>query len=188
MKIDKPTLLFSLYGIIIIFAFCFVSCGARKVSKQSSKEETKTESIENSTIDKQVDTNVKTTTTVKIDDKNQTVTEETILEPANSSKESFVIEKDGTKVILNNAKKIVRKTTQNNNTKSETNQYVDSVQKEIEKEKKAIQKKYTTKKEITSKQVEKKQFNWFSLWWLYLIILGLLYFFRKSIPILKLIP
>lgn len=166
---------------ISLFASLFwlmCSCSARKVNKQSEKESTQTETIDNSVTEKQTHTNVKTTTETKTDDKNETVTQETIYEPANPSKESFIIEKDGTKVILNNAKKIVRNTTQKNNTQSQTNKYVDSVIKENAKEQKAIEQHYTTKKEKSSKIIDKEAFNWFNLLW-FLIPIGIIYYFYK---------
>lgn len=175
--IDKICICFTSLLWIIIF-YCMCSCGARKVQKQQSKEETKTETVDNSVTEKQIDTNVKITTETKFDDKNETVTSEVVYEPADNSKESFVIEKDGTKVILNNAKKIVRNTAQKNNTISNTNQYVYSVQKEIEKEQKAINKKHEEKKENKSKQGERDQFSLYYLLW-FVIPIGVIYYFYR---------
>ena len=146
---------------VLLFSMC--SCGARKLNKESYKEEIKTELIDNSVIEKQTDTNVKTTTTVKVDDKNETVTEETITEPVDTSKESFVIEKDGTKTVLNNAKKTVKKTTQKNNTKVVSNLESTENKNEAVHEQKSIERKEVSTKEVKAKEVDKKQFNPFVL-------------------------
>lgn len=174
--------------LFLIFILSMCSCGTRKVSIDKSKEETKSETVENSVIEKQVDTNVKTTTETKTDDKNETVTQETIYEPSDNTKESFVIEKDGTKVILNNAKKIVRNTSQKNNTQYQTNQYVDSVKKENAKELKSIKQKYSSEKETKSKDIEKKAVNimqWISI---IVFILCFLIFIYVLIKQFKIIP
>jgi len=52
------------------------SCGARKVAKTETKKETHSSVADNSTIENKSETNVKTTTTVNVDDKNETVTED----------------------------------------------------------------------------------------------------------------
>lgn len=143
-----------------LIALGLISCGgARKVNKESSKEETKIETVDNSIAEKQIDTNVKTSVETKTDDKNESVTQEIIFEPIDSSKESFVIEKDGTKVIFSNAKKIVRNTVQKNNIQSESKSNTEEVKKEAEKEQKAVKKAEEAKKENRSKEVDKKQFN-----------------------------
>lgn len=176
-----------IYGaLIFVFLLSMCSCGARKVNKSQSKEENTQTVTDNSTIEKQSETNVKTTTTVKVDDKNQTVTEETILEPADNTKESFVIEKDGTKVILNNSKKTVRKTTKSNNTATIKESLTVENKKEAFKEQKAVERKKVSKKETKSKQVDKKQFNPFVsivIGLFGLIFLWFVYRFYKNLPL-----
>jgi len=162
--------------LVLIYSAC--SCGARKVNRQSTKEEIKTTVTDNSTTEKQTDTNVKTITTVKVDDKNETIIEETITEPSDNTKESFVIEKDGTKVILNNAKKTVRKTTQKNNTQSQSFGNSELVQKQAIKEQKSVKEVNVSKKENTSKQIDREAFNPFNLLWL-LIPIGIIYYFYR---------
>lgn len=166
---------------VLLYSAC--SCGARRVIKESTKEEIKAELVDNSVTEKQTDTNVKTTTTINVDDKNETVTEETILEPADTSKESFVIEKDGTKVVLNNAKKIVRKTTQNNNTKTELVNNIDELKKEAVKEQKAIKQKEVSVKENSSKEIERKVIPWY-YFIIVLAVLGIIYWILKKFRII----
>lgn len=176
-----------IYGaLIFVLLFWMCSCGARKLQKSQSKEETKTTVTDNSTTQSNTDTNVKTTTTVKVDDKNENVTEETIIEPVDASKESFVIGKDGTKVVLNNAKKIVRKTTQKNNTKTELFGNSEQLKKEAVKEQKVIKQESISKKEKSSKELDKKQYNPFNLILfgsIGLLFLWCIYRFYKKLPL-----
>lgn len=176
-----------IYGcLIFVFLVSMCSCGARKVNKSHTKEETKTELTDNSITEKKSETNVKTTITVNVDDKNENITEETIYEPEDPAKESFVIEKDGTKVVLNNVKKTVKKTTQKNNTAVISNTEVQEKQNITSKEQKAVINTNTTKKETKSKQVDKKQFNTFVLiviGMFGLLLLWCVYRFYKKLPL-----
>lgn len=169
-----------IYGaLLIVFLMMCCSCGARKSQVNKSKEETKTEIKDNSVTEKQIDTNVKTETKITVDDKNETVTEETTYSPSNPEKESFVIEKDGTKVILNNANKTVKKTTQKNNTKSQTFGNSELVQNETIKEQKNTIQVNTSKKENKSKEVDKNAFNPWQLLFFIPILLILWFVYRK---------
>lgn len=166
---------------VLLYSAC--SCGARKVNKESNKEEIKTEVVDNSVTEKQINTNVKTTTTINVDDKNETVTEETVYEPSNNTKESFVIEKDGTKLILNNAKKIVRKTTQKNNTQYERVNNIDELKKEAVKEQKAIEQKEVSVKENSSKEIKKDPVPWY-YFIIVLVVIGIIYWLLKKFRII----
>lgn len=181
----KLNIIYACLVFVFLVSMCS-SCGSRKVNKSHSKEETKTELTDNSTIEKQSETNVKTTTTVKTDDKNETVTEETIYEPKDPAKESFVIEKDGTKTVLNNAKKTVKKTIQKNNIVTASNVVADETQKQSIKEQKSVNESSTNKKENSSKEVDKKQFNPFisiCIGLFCLLVLWCIYRFYKKLPL-----
>ena len=99
----------------------------------------------------------------------------------------FRIEKDGTKVVLNNAKKTVRKTTKTNNTQSELIGISEQLKKEAVKEQKSVKQVNTSKKENSSKEVVKKQFNPFNLIWiisLVVLIIYIVYRIYKKLPLL----
>lgn len=184
MKTIARILLIGLFFCLI--ALGLISCGSRKVNKEKIKEETKTELTDNSKTEKQSETNFKTTTTVNTDDKNETVTEETILEPKDETKESFVIEKDGTKVVLNNVKKTVRKTTQKNNMAVVSNIESTENKNNSFKEQKKVKQANTSKKKIKPKQIYKKQFNPFvtiCIGLFGLILLWCVYRFYKKLPL-----
>jgi len=159
-------------------------CGARKVNKDKSKEETHIEQTDNSVTEKQIDINTKTTTTVNVDDKNETVTQETIYEPSDNTKESFVIEKDGTKVILNNVKKTVKKTTQKNNTQINKIGNSELVQNNASKEQKAIKEVVEFKKEIKHKDSEIKNTPWYYFAIGFVIVIGIIYFVLKKLRVI----
>lgn len=173
-------------ALFVVFLLSMCSCGARKSSVEKSKEETKTEIKDNSVTEKQIDTNVKTETKITVDDKNETVTEETIYSPSNPEKESFVIEKDGTKVILNNANKTVKKTTQKNNTKSQTFGNSELVKKETVNEQKNTIQVNTSKKENKSKEVKKEAVSWYEWLWLLVFPIGIYIGYRiyKKMPLI----
>jgi ABC-type Na+ efflux pump permease subunit len=169
-----------IYGcLVFVLLVSMCSCGARKVNKQHAKEETKSEIVDNSVVEKQTDTNVKTTTIVKVDDKNETVTEETIMEPSDNTKESFVIEKDGTKVVLNNIKKTARKTTQKNNTQSQLSGNSEQVAKETVKEQKSVNNTITSKKENSVKNLDRKAIPWYYFVIGFSVLVLFFYFFGK---------
>jgi len=172
----KPLAIFLL---IVTYTIILCSCGARKVSTSSSKEETKAETIDNSKTEKQIDTNIKTATTIKVDDKNEMVTEETTISPEDNTKEAFIIEKDGTKVVFSNIKKTVRKTTQKNNTQSQLSGNSEQVAKEIVKQQKSVNNTITSKKENSVKNVDRKSIPWYYFVIGFSVLVLFFYFFGK---------
>lgn len=183
MKTIIKILLIGLFFALI--ALGLISCGARQVKKEQSKEETKTETVDNSVIEKQVYTNVKTTFEIKVDDKNESVTTETTYSPEDPTKEAYVIEKDGTKVILNNSKKTVKTETKKNNTQSELVNKTDELKNEVIHEQKAVKQVTVSKKENNSKEIDKKAFSPFNLLWLLIPALIIYIFYRiyKKLPL-----
>lgn len=178
IKILLLGLFFALIGLGLI------SCGARHVQKSESKEETKAETVDNSVIEKQVDTNVKTTVETKVDDKNETVTEETTYTPEDPTKEASIIEKDGTKTVLNNTKKTFTKTTKKNNTQNSVVKHNLTTEKKTEKENKNASLINEGNKVISKKEVDKKQFNPITLCIGILFIIVIIVFVLKRLKII----
>lgn len=169
--------LFLLY--ISLIALGMVSCGARKTDKQITKEKTEINVVDNSVTEKESESNVKENVIIKIDDKNKTVTEETTYSPEDPTKEAYIIEKDGTKVVLNNSKKTYKKTTQDNNTQSELKADSEIKEKEAVKDKKDIE--ATTNTNVV-KKASKTERDAVSMWnWLWLLIPAafIIWLFRK---------
>lgn len=162
-----------------------MSCGARKTNKEHSKEETKTELTDNSVIEKQSESNVKTTTTTKIDDKDESITVDETYEPIDNTKEASIIDSNGKKTILNNSKKTTKTATKKNNIQSESKTDIQETQKEAVKEQKAIKQLNTSKKENSVKNIKKKQFNPFELLYLIipLLIIWIAYRKYKQLPL-----
>ncbi len=185
MKSTFKILIASLIGAIL--ALLLVSCGARKVQKESSKEEIKTESVDNSIIEKQSESNVKQITTINVDDKNETITEETTYTPEDPTKEASIINSEGKKIILNNTKQTTKKTIQKNNTQSELIGKTEQLKKDVSKEQKAVKQVNMSKKENNVKNVKKEAFNPFQL--LYFIIpIFIIYWAWRKYKQLPLVP
>lgn len=171
---------------ILSLVWLFLSCGARHIKKYELKEETKTELTENSVAEKQTETNIKIETKLTVDDKNESVTTETTYSPEDPTKEAYIIEKDGTKVVLNNSKKIVKTETKKNNTQTEQFGKTEQLKKEYEKEQKTIEQANVSTKENSSKEVKKEPFNVLNLFWLIIPIALIYIFYRiyKKLPII----
>lgn len=170
-------LLFLLY--ISLIALGMVSCGARKTDKQVSKEKIENDIVNNSVTEKQSESNVKENVVIKIDDKNKTVTEETTYSPEDPTKEAFIIEKDGTKVVLNNSKKTYKKTTQDNNTQSELKSDSEAKQKEAVKDKKDIKSSTNTDVVKKSSKTERDEVSMWNWAWLLIPIAFVIWLLRK---------
>lgn len=182
MKTIIKILLIGLFFSLI--ALGLISCGARKVNKESSKEETKVDVVDKSVIEKQSDSNVKQTTVVTVNDKNEVISTEETISPIDNTKEASIIGSDGRKIILNNSKKTTKTETKKNNTQTSATENKDEIKSDNSKQQNNIQKSEEKNIEKSVKNVEQKQFNWLSLWWLYLIIIAILYFIgRKFIKI-----
>lgn len=185
-------------NIIILFVFAIVvglamnSCGARKSEKSRNSDSSKTElsfsekeiiKEEGFNLSKETEkenTNVKEESAKAVDDKNETVTEETNYEPADPTKPASIIDENGKETVLNNAKKTHKKTTQKNNSKTnETAKSEKTENRQSDKEVQAEQKKESERqKELQEKAAAKKageeikidRSAW-SMWnWLWLLI------------------
>lgn len=183
---NMPTKFLWLLSIAFLIVWSLNSCGARHVQKSESKEETKTELTDNSVIEKQTENNIKTETKLTVDDKNESVTTETTYSPEDPTKEAYVIEKDGTKVVLGNSKKTVKTETKKNNTQTEQFGKTEKLKKKADKEQKAIEHVNASIKENSSKEVKKEPFNVFNLF-LLIIPIALIYIFYRIYKKLPLI-
>lgn len=170
---------------ILLWVFAIVaglilnSCSARKSEKSKSTEESKSVVKENVTTDKKEalktneESNIKKTSTTKIDNKNKTVVEENAIEPINPDKPANYVDPDGKKHVLNNAKIKNTKTTTQNNIKTEAKKDLEIFRKaELAYQNKLKQKLESIKKEQQKKLEldkisERKGFNF--LWLLLLM-------------------
>lgn len=145
--------------LILLSTILLISCSTRKVNKSENKKQSKVSIIDTSKTTTNIDTNTKV-----IDCTN---TDELTIEPI-----------DNSKPILVNGKtyKNVRFKTK----KVKNNITTDKVEKVAKKEQKGTTIAKESKKSIEVKQVDKKQFNWFSLWWLILLIIAMVCFGWKK--------
>lgn len=177
MKNKKLNLFFGI--IILILSFSINSCGARKTDKFRASETVNSDSSVNSVVEKKEESTIKTEKKVVVDDKDETVTEETIYEPSDATKPASIIDENGKETVLNNAKKTTRKTTKKNNTKTDNSTNSEEFHKTELKELKNIKVKVIAKKASKEIHVDKKEWSPLSLlWW---IIPGVIVFwlFKK---------
>lgn len=185
MKTIFKILIASLIGAIL--ALFLISCGSRKVQKSESKEEIKIESFDNSIIEKQSESNIKQTSTIKVDNKDKSITSEETFEPIDPTKEASIIDSNGKKTILNNSKKTTKTEAKKNNTETIKESLTVKNEKQAVKEQKVVKQVNTSKKENSSKEVEKEPFNPFQL--LYFIIpLLIIYIAYRKYKQLPLVP
>ena len=150
----------------LAFLMLFASCGASKSDKTKTVEETKTEASNKSTVDAADESNVKKTQNTIIDDKNETITEETILEPMDPSKPASITEANGDKIDLNNSKKIWKRIRQKNNTKTDVAKASDESHKSKIQAKSESNNKATVKKAALAVHREKEAWSVWNLLWL----------------------
>lgn len=170
---------FLIKAIFILVLIMLVSCSARKAEKSKTTETSKSVITENVTTDKKEelkaieDSNIKETSTTKIDDKNNTVVEENVIEPINPDKPADYVDPSGKKHTLNNTKIKTTKTTTKNDTKTESKKDVETVNKKELQYQKELKQKQELENELQQKKLaldkisERKGFNF--LWLLLLI-------------------
>jgi len=165
--------------LILTILMLLVSCGARKSNVDITKEDSKSVVFDNSIIEKKTDANVKQTSTIKVDDKNQTIVEETTYQAEDPTKEAVVMDDNGKKIVLNNSKKTIKKTIQNNNIKTDSNINSEIKQNKAYNEQKDVKGTIESKTYKKQKETEKKAIPWY-YWVLGLgIILFIIWLFKK---------
>ena len=155
------------------------SCGARKVDKQVLNEETEAIIVDNSVSEKESESNVKTTILTKVDDKNETVTEETIYQPEDPTKEAIITDEEGKKIILNNSKKTIKKITQKNNSQSESKSDSQIIEKEAIKDEKDIKASSNTNTVKKSSKTDRDAVSMWNWLWLLIPVVIIIWLFRK---------
>jgi hypothetical protein len=159
--------------IIILLALVLSFCGARNAEKTRLHEAQKTEITSNSDKFEKEESNIKENSITKVDDKNETVTEETVYEPSDPSKPASVIDANGKKTVLNNAKKTHKKITQKNNTKTGNSSNSEKFHKSELSELSKFKAKAATKKAAEEIKVDREAWSVWNFLWL-LIPIGLI--------------
>lgn len=166
MKINLNTvfkLLATMLVVSLLILFC--SCGARQAEKKRTEESSKTELTNFSKIDKSENTesNIKKSESVIINDQDQTTTIEETVEPLDASKSASYTDSTGKKQELNNAKKTIKTTVKNNNTKTESAAKTEASVKIDKKESEAKNSKTKAVAEKKANDLNIKRDAW-SLW------------------------
>lgn len=182
----KNSVTICLWIVSMLFIWCFWGCGAKKTHSEKEKESSLVEVVDKSTTDSKVDkkeeseTNVKRSEETIVNNKDQTVTKKETIEPIDNSKPASYKGENGKVQELNNSKKTTETTTKNNNTKTESKIDTEQSEKKTKdsiaeiKMRNDIQAKAEAQRQKEQDDLDRKQFNWLSLWWVYLIVIGLI--------------
>lgn len=169
---------------VITISILMNSCSARKVETNKEVLKTNSDITKSSDIKKQEDLKISedkstnTEITTKTVDNNQAIVEETVYEPKDSSKPASIIDSNGKKIILDNAKMTTKKSTQKNDTKKdEVSKIISNKDTKIDSKKNEELKsnensKVDSQSEKKVKKTEKESWSVFNLLWL-LIPIGL---------------
>ena len=169
-----------LFWIFVITIFILMnSCSARKAEKNRSTEETKTETATKTDIAKKEESslNVDQKTTVVEKEKAREV--ETTYKPIDATKEATVTTPEGKKHILNNAKVVIKETTQDKETKTDTSINSETTNKSELKEESESNNKAAAKKASEAIVIDKKEWSPVNLLWLFIPVLIVVFLYNK---------
>ncbi len=164
---------------VITISILMNSCSARKAEKTRSTEETKTEAATESDIAKKEESslNVEQKTTVVEKEKVREV--ETTYKPIDPTKEATVTTPEGKKHILNNAKVVIKETTQDKETKTDTSINSEITNKSELKEESESNNKAAAKKASEAIVIDKKEWSPVNLLWLFIPVLIVVFLYNK---------
>jgi hypothetical protein len=160
-----------LWLLILLTSFFMMSCNARKVESNKKEEATKTDvtlnsdNSDNSSLEIKEDFNIKKTSTSKVDQQNQSESDELTVEPIDNTKPSIYTDPSGKKHVLENAKMTNKKNKQNTKTNSSNSDNFDEFRKaelKYQNEQKAkLAAKLKAEKELSekNKKVDKEEFS-----------------------------
>ena len=169
-----------LFWVFVITIFILMnSCGARKAEKNRSTEETKTEAATKNDIAKKEESssNVDQKTTVVEKEKVREV--ETTYKPIDATKEATVTTPEGKKHTLNNAEVVIKETTQDKETKTDTSINSETTNKSELKEESESNNKAAAKKASEAILIDKKEWSPVNLLWLFIPVLIVVFLYNK---------
>jgi len=162
--------------LILLASILLIGCGTRKTSQTKTDVTTKEVVTDNSVIETKTDTNLKVTYETEIDKTSGIIIETETIEPINSDKTSFYIDKNGNKTELGNSKITKTKTTRKTNEKTKANTNIVENKKVAETIKKDTKTKSKAKVKVKQKATESNKGNFWN--WILLIVLvaGVIWF------------
>jgi hypothetical protein len=191
-KLKKAKSISITISCFLLFMFC--SCGARKRDQTKVVEDLKTSSqttmVDTTKTKKAKTKNIKKTVTTKKNDKTKTTIKTTVQEPIDGSKPGIIENPDGTKTVLNNSKQTTTKTEVLNDKKETKAKDIKQDESDGEIEDKGLSGSTADKsdgnKSAEENHVDRKGVSFSTILWLILIIILLLiWIFRKNIPYVK---
>jgi Flp pilus assembly protein TadB len=160
-----------LWLLILLTSFLMMSCNARKAESNKKEEATKTDitlnsdNSDNSSLEIKEDLNIKKTSTSKVDQQNQSESDELTVEPIDNTKPSIYTDPSGKKHVLENAKMTNKKNKQETKTNSSNSNNSEEFRKaelKYQNEQKAkLAAKLKAEKELAekNKKVDKAEFS-----------------------------
>lgn len=170
-KTGERILMFASVVSILFVLFAVYGCGARKKDKTHNEESVLVENLEKGFEKSKEQSNIKTDVDIKVNQVTGTVTKTTKIKPLDNTKQATVTDKQGKKIVLNNAEIEETETTTNQNTQSHGKVNTTSdTKKEATKQSEAL-KKAATKKTADSLNVKRESGGWSVILWL---VIGLI--------------
>lgn len=181
----NKSLIYALLIVGLLFICC--SCGARKsdVTKKDIKLDAKevSKEVTTETTEKTAETNVKIETQKTIDTKTNVVTETVKVTPIDNSKPASFKDDSGKVLDLTNSayEKSIKSDLSSVNEKLNTLELktIKELEKALKQSKKDKELIISLREQLKNKKVDKEAFNIFSLWWVLLLIIGCVLYYRK---------
>lgn len=166
---------------IIVFTLTFVlnSCSARKAEKTRSTEETKTETQTATILEKKEESAVTVEEKTTVIEKDNSKIVETSYRPIDPTKEATVTTPEGKKHTLHNAEVVIKETTQDKETKTDTSIDSETTNKSELKEESESNNKAAAKKSSEVIVIDKKEWSPVHLLWWLIPVLIVVFLFNK---------
>ena len=169
-----------LFWVFVITIFILMnSCGSRKAEKTRSTEETKTEAATQSDIAKKEESSLNVNQKTTVVEKEKVREVETTYKPIDPNKEATVTTPEGKKHILNNAKVVIKETTQDKETKTDTSINSEITNKSELTDKSKTDNKADVKKSSEAILIDRKEWSPVNLLWLFIPVLIVVFLYNK---------
>jgi hypothetical protein len=169
--------------IVITAAFTLNSCNARKAEKNRATEGTKVELETSATLEKKEESAVKVQEKTSVTENTKSKVFETSYRPIDPTKEATVTTPEGKKHILHNAEVVIKETTQDKETITDTFIKSENNNKSEIKEKSKSNNKAAAKKASELILIDKKAWNPVNLLWFLIPVFILAVLWKNKVKI-----
>ena len=164
---------------VITISILMNSCGSRKAEKNRINEESKTEATTESDIAKKEESSLNVDQKTTVVEKEKVREVETTYKPIDATKEATVTTPEGKKHILNNAKVVIKETTQDKETKTDTSINSEITNKSELTDKSKTDNKADVKKSSEAILIDRKEWSPVNLLWLFIPVLIVVFLYNK---------